>query len=201
MKSFRQLTRRAVVLEIDNIDTDQIIPGRFLTTTSSDGLGEHLFADWRVDSDGQRLPDFPLHQKRFEGAEILIAGHNFGCGSSREHAVWALVDGGFRVVISTAFADIFHANALRFGLVAVQLDPQAHRELLQHLQDDPTSEVSINLEEQLLQCRSLTQAFDFDAFAKHRFIQGIDELGYLLNQGSYIAEYEHTNPARICTRG
>ncbi len=201
MRKFTTLTCQAVAVPVDNIDTDQIIPGRFLTTTSSEGLGRHLFADWRYDGEGNAVPDFPLNDEKHRGAEILVGGHNFGCGSSREHAVWSLTDYGFRAVVSTSFADIFHANALRNGLVAVRLAPEAHQTLLAQLQDSPGKQVTVDLEAQRLSWAGGEAEFDFDPFSKHCITRGIDELGYLLEQQPQIDAFETRHQPRFNTNG
>ncbi|MCP4900511.1 MAG: 3-isopropylmalate dehydratase small subunit [bacterium] len=201
MRKFTELTSHAVAVPVDNIDTDQIIPGRFLTTTSSEGLGRHLFADWRYDGDGSSVEGFPLNQDQHRGAEILVGGHNFGCGSSREHAVWSLTDYGFRAVVSTSFADIFHANALRNGLVAVRLAPEAHQALLAQLQSGSTSRVTVDLEAQQLSWEGGSTNFDFDPFSKHCITRGIDELGYLIEQQPLIETFETRHQPRFNTTG
>src|SRR5437868_8443529 len=145
MKPLTSLTSSCVVLPAANVDTDQIIPARFLKTISRRGSGAHLFADWRLDEKGQPREDFPLNSPSAVGAEILIAGHNFGCGSSREHAPWALLDFGFRAVISTGFADIFRNNSLKTGLLPVTLSPDAHARLLELLAASPRAQVTIDL--------------------------------------------------------
>jgi 3-isopropylmalate/(R)-2-methylmalate dehydratase small subunit len=201
MRKFTTLSSKAVAVPVDNIDTDQIIPGRFLTTTTSEGLGRHLFADWRFDGQGKPIPDFPLNQEEHRGAEVLVGGHNFGCGSSREHAVWSLTDYGFRAVISTSFADIFHANALRNGLVAVKLAQQDHQNLLAELQGRIASQVTVDLEAQHLSWGSGEASFDFDPFSKHCITRGIDELGYLLEQQPQIDAFETRHQPRFNTIG
>jgi 3-isopropylmalate/(R)-2-methylmalate dehydratase small subunit len=172
-----------------NIDTDQIIPARFLTTTTRAGLGAALFADLRYDSSGQPRPEFVLNQPAARGCEILVAGRNIGCGSSREHAPWALLDFGIKAVVSTEIADIFRNNSLKNGLVPVIVDEPTHRSLLAQ----PGAELDIDLER-----RSLTLpdgnsvTFPIDAFARYCLLNGIDELGFLLSQSDQIAAYEQT---------
>jgi 3-isopropylmalate/(R)-2-methylmalate dehydratase small subunit len=202
MKALKHLSSRAVPLPAENIDTDQIIPARFLTTTARSGLGRHLFADWRLAGDGTPRRDCALNDSRFRGAEILVAGHNFGCGSSREHAVWALLDYGFRDVIRSRFADIFHANALRTGLVAIEVPVAVQQQLLREVEQDPELIISIDLE-----ARSLTYpdrppvSFTIDPFARHCIMQGLDELGYLLDRLPEIEQYEALHGARVDTLG
>jgi 3-isopropylmalate/(R)-2-methylmalate dehydratase small subunit len=183
------------------VDTDQIIPARFLKTVSRRGLGEHLFADWRLDQDGHPRPDFPLNSAGAAGAEILVAGDNFGCGSSREHAPWALLDFGFRAVISTRFADIFRNNAVKIGLLPVTLPQPAHATLLGLLAQSPNEPVTIELESQTVTLPDgSSHKFPLDPFARHCLLNGVDELGFLLDQASAIDAYESSHPARVCTR-
>lgn len=201
MKPLTLLTSSCVVLPAANVDTDQIIPARFLKTVERRGLGAHLFADWRLDEQGQPRPDFPLNSPAAAGAAILVAGHNFGCGSSREHAPWALLDFGFRAIISTGFADIFRNNALKTGLLPVALSPSAHATLLQQLADSPRAPVAIDLESQTATLPNGTvHAFAVDPFARHCLLNGVDELGFLLGQDAAIAAYESTHSSRVCTR-
>ncbi len=180
MEPMKKVRSRTVVLPARNVDTDQIIPARFLKTTEKKGLGEKLFADWR----GSRfVPE--------AGARILLAGDNFGCGSSREHAAWALTGFGFRAVISTSFADIFRNNALKNGLLPVTVDAQAHQDLLDLLVEVPQAEITIDLAAQQVSLpggRSIP--FPIDPFSKDCLLRGVDELGYLLSFEPQIAEYE-----------
>jgi len=201
MEPFTTLESSCVVLPAENVDTDQIIPARFLKTIERRGLGAHLFADWRVDAHGQPRPEFPLNSPDARGASILVTGHNFGCGSSREHAPWALLDFGFRAVISTGFADIFRNNALKTGLLPVALSPTAHATLLEQLAVSPRAQVTIDLETQAATLPDgTTHAFTVDPFARHCLLNGVDELGFLLEQDSAIAAYESTHTSRVCTR-
>ena len=191
MKPIRVVESTTVVLPNANVDTDQIIPARFLTVTTRDGLGQWLFADWRYDKEGNPRPDFVLNQKDTRGAEVLVAGDNFGCGSSREHAPWALLDYGFRAVVSTRFADIFRSNALKNGLLTVVVDEETHRALLA----EPGIEVAIDLEAQTLRLPNGKEVtFPIDAFARFCLLNGKDELDFLLEQESSIAEHEKTLP-------
>ena len=195
MEPFTTLTSRCVVLPASNVDTDQIIPARFLKTVSRRGLGEHLFADWRRD------PDFPLNSSAAKGASVLVAGDNFGCGSSREHAPWALRDFGFRAVISTRFADIFRNNAVKTGLLPVVLPQSAHASLLAQIAESPGAEVTIDLATQTATLPDgSSHQFPLDPFARHCLLNGVDELGFLLDQESAIADYESSHPARVSTR-
>jgi 3-isopropylmalate/(R)-2-methylmalate dehydratase small subunit len=201
MDPFTTLTSSCVVLPAENVDTDQIIPARFLKTIDRRGLGAHLFADWRVDEHGNPRPDFPLNSPDAAGAAILVAGHNFGCGSSREHAPWALLDFGFRAVISTGFADIFRNNALKTGLLPVALSTSAHSSLLQQLVESSRAQVTIDLETQTAMLPDgARHPFTVDPFARHCLLNGVDELGFLLHLEPAIAAYESTHPSRVCTR-
>jgi 3-isopropylmalate/(R)-2-methylmalate dehydratase small subunit len=186
-----RIVARAVPLPKSDVDTDQIIPARFLKVVDKRGLGRHLFADWRYDAEGRALPDFPLNRPEYGGAEVLLAGDNFGCGSSREHAPWALVDFGFRAVVSTSFADIFHANALKNGLLPVAVDEATHRALLARVEADPATAVTIDLEAQRIEAPGIPPAgFPIDGFSKHCLLYGVDELGYLLALEDRIAAFE-----------
>jgi 3-isopropylmalate/(R)-2-methylmalate dehydratase small subunit len=187
---------KTVALPIDNIDTDQIIPARFLKTTSMEGLGDNLFLDWRYLADGSPNPDFPLNKPSAKGAQILIAGDNFGCGSSREHAPWALVQYGFRAIISTSFADIFKGNALKNGLLPIIIPADIHAELIKW------SGITLKID---LASQTVTLAggrtveFPIDPFAKHCLLEGVDELGYMLNQQPAIAAYEAKRAGSVNT--
>ena len=200
MEPFTTLTSTVAVLPQENVDTDQIIPARFLKTTTRTGLGAHLFADWRNDATGRPRPDFVLNQPNAQGARILLAGRNFGCGSSREHAPWALLDFGFRAVVSTYFADIFRNNAVTNGLLPVVLDAESHAALVARCTEDPSTTITIDLEQQsvLLPTGDLAR-FPMDAFAKHCMLAGLDSLGFLLAETGRIASYERTHAARVST--
>lgn len=201
MEPFTTLTSSCVVLPAENVDTDQIIPARFLKTIERRGLGQHLFADWRVDEHGQPRRDFPLNSPDAAGAAILVAGHNFGCGSSREHAPWALLDFGFRAVISTGFADIFRNNSLKTGLLPVAVSKSAHAALLEQLAESPRAPVTIDLDSQTATLPDGTaHNFAVDPFARHCLLNGVDELGFLLGQDSAITAYESAHTSRVCTR-
>ena len=187
MKPVLRIHSKTVVIPSSNIDTDQIIPARFLTTTTKEGLGRQLFADWRYHADGSPNPHFVLNGAQADGAEILVAGRNFGCGSSREHAPWALLDFGFRAVISTEIADIFSGNSLKNGLLPVVVDEPTSRWLLDH----PGAEIDIDLETcRLTLPTGSMAAFPLDAFARHCLLNGIDELGYLQSRLADIERYE-----------
>lgn len=187
MTPFTELRSRTVVLRDRNIDTDRIIPARFLTTTARTGLGRHAFNDWRMRADGSADPAFAFNDPANDGAEILVAGRNFGCGSSREHAAWALADLGLRAVVSAEIADIFRSNALKNGLLPVVLDEAIVNELL----DRPGIELRVDVE----RCRvtlpdSRSFPFPLDAFARTCLLEGMDQLGYLLRQAPAISHYE-----------
>jgi 3-isopropylmalate/(R)-2-methylmalate dehydratase small subunit len=201
MEPFKTLTSHIVAIPVENIDTDQIIPARFLKTTTKAGLGRHLFADWRYNADGIPKPDFVLNRPEAQGARILLAGDNFGCGSSREHAPWALVDFGFRVIISTSFADIFRNNALKNGLLPVVVDSETNHQLFSLItKDQPNPEITIELASRTLGLPDGRQVtFPIDEFSKTCLLEGIDQLGYLLKNEEHIAAYEQPHPARVCT--
>jgi 3-isopropylmalate/(R)-2-methylmalate dehydratase small subunit len=187
IQAIKTVTSRTVVLPIENVDTDQIIPARFLKATSKNGLGKSLFCDWRFGADGQPKPEFVLNRPEAQGAHILVAGDNFGCGSSREHAPWALLDYGFRAVVSTSIADIFRNNALKNGLLPIVVDRDAHAKLLAA----PGALVTISLEDQTLTLPGGgTVAFPIDHFARYCLMNGLDELGFLLQQEEAIAAFE-----------
>ncbi len=191
MKAIANIVSKVVFLPMDDVDTDQIIPARYMTTIERDGLGKFLFADWRYLPDGRQNPEFILNEPAVEGAEFLLAGANFGCGSSREHAVWALVGWGFRAVIALSFADIFRANALKNGLLPIIVDDQAHAELLATFMCEPVAMLTVDLPTQCLTLpggRSVY--FPIDSFAKRCLIEGLDELGYLLSFEEQIKAYE-----------
>lgn len=192
MAGFTRVTSRTVVLPVGDVDTDQIIPARFLRTTSKEGLGQQLFADWRYLADGQPNPDFVLNKPEAAGAQVLVAGDNFGCGSSREHAPWALTDFGFRAVVSTSFADIFRSNSLKNGLVPVVVDVAT----LEWLMANPGVEVTVDLENRTLNLPDGRQvSFPIEPFARYCLMQGVDQLGYLLSQDAAITAYEKRRDA------
>ena len=187
MEPIRTIRSRTVVLAKDNIDTDQIIPARFLKVTDKKGLGKVLFCDWRYEEGGAPRPEFVLNQPAALGCHVLIAGDNFGCGSSREHAPWALVDAGFRAVVSTSIADIFRNNALKNGLVPVVVDRAAHAALV----SSPGAEVEVDVEARTITVPGGGKAsFPIDGFARYCLLNGVDELGYLLSQEEAVARHE-----------
>jgi 3-isopropylmalate/(R)-2-methylmalate dehydratase small subunit len=187
VEPFTALTSRTLVLPDANIDTDRIIPARFLTTTTRAGLGAHLFADWRYDERGAPRPDFALNRPEAAGCSVLVAGRNFGCGSSREHAPWALLDYGFRAVISTEIADIFRNNSLKNGLLPVVVDDGTSAWLIDH----PGAEVRLDVARAALTLPTgATVSFPLEPFARHCLLEGVDELGFLLARGSEIEAFE-----------
>lgn len=191
MQPFHKIKSKCVILAIDNIDTDQIIPARFLKVTDKAGLGQWLFADWRYNSQGEPLEEFALNQPENQGAEILIAGDNFGCGSSREHAPWALKAWGLRAIISTSFADIFRSNALKNGLLTVEINRQEHASLLKLLGDYRNLELVIDLQEQRVYLPNGREiSFLIDQFSRRCLLQGMDELGFLMAYEAQISAYE-----------
>jgi 3-isopropylmalate/(R)-2-methylmalate dehydratase small subunit len=186
VKAVRKIVSRTIVLPNENVDTDQIIPARFLITTSREGLGDALFADWRWEAPGTPRPGFFLNAPEAAGARVLVAGRNFGCGSSREHAVWALQAGGFDAVVSTAFADIFRANALKNGLVPVPVDDATHARLVA----SAGAEVAIDVEARELSFAGGRTSFPIEPFARYCLLNGLDELAFLLSREREIAAFE-----------
>ncbi len=200
MEKFTKLTATMVSIPTDNIDTDQIIPARFLKVTDKSGLGENLFSDWRYNSDGSPKEDFILNTEQGKKAKILVAGDNFGCGSSREHAPWAIMGHGFRAVVSTSFADIFRNNSLKLGLLPVIVDQDTHFQLLSLIEEEPDTQVIIDLENQTLQLPDGRKVkFPIDNFSKTCIFDGIDQLGYLQSHASAIEAYEATHPDLVDT--
>lgn len=190
MAQFTTLTSRVVPLPINDVDTDQIIPARFLKATDKNGMGDNLFADWRYNADGSPKADFVLNTSESKGAQILLAGDNFGCGSSREHAPWALTGFGFRAVISTSFADIFRNNSLKNGLIPVIVDAGTHKLLFDYIEEVPGAEFTIDLESQTLSFESGSVKFPIDPFNKACLLNGVDELGYIMSFEKDIAAFE-----------
>ena len=200
MEKFIAFESTVAVLPVDNIDTDQIIPARFLKTISKAGLGDQLFFDWRYEADGSPKADFVLNTATAKSAQVLLAGDNFGCGSSREHAPWALTQFGFRAVISTSFADIFKGNSLKNSLLPIVVSRDVHATLFEALKADPLAKVSVDLATQTLTLPdgSATE-FPVDAFSRTCMLEGVDELGFLLKHTAQIDAFEAANPAALNT--
>ncbi len=191
MAHFTTLTSRIIPLPMNDVDTDQIIPARFLKAINKEGMGDNLFADWRYNADGSPKTEFVLNKPEAKGAQILLAGDNFGCGSSREHAPWALTGYGFRAVISTSFADIFRNNALKNGLLPIVVDPATHADLLDLVEESPHAELAVDLASQTVTLPGgKTVSFPIDGLSKTCLLKGTDELGYLMGFEEKIAEYE-----------
>ncbi len=187
MNPVTRITARTIVLPLEDVDTDQIIPARYLRTTVREGLGENLFADWRYDKDGSEIDGFVLNEPESKGAGILVAGRNFGCGSSREHAPWALIDHGFHAVISTEIADIFSNNSLKNGFLPIIVDEDTHRWLLAH----PGIELTLDVEaKELTLPNGKTVGFPIENFSRHCLLNGVDQLGFLMEQANAISSYE-----------
>lgn len=190
MKKFTTLTGTAVPLPIENIDTDQIIPARFLKATSKKGFGDNVFRDWRFHKDGSLNTDFPLNDPLYKQANILIAGDNFGCGSSREHAAWAISGYGFKVVLSSFFADIFKGNSLNNGVLPIQVTPNFLALLLNKVQTNPNTQIKVDLENQLVSVDTDFIKFDIDPYKKLCLINGYDDIDFLLNKKKEIEAFE-----------
>mgnify|MGYP001213766675 CR=1 FL=1 len=191
MTKFTNIRSKVIVIPNRNIDTDQIIPARFLKVTDKNGLGDALFSDWRYADDGTTNPDFVLNQKQNQGSQILLTGDNFGCGSSREHAPWALTAWGIRAVISTSFADIFRNNALKNALLPIEVSSDIHQSLFDLLDENNKLEISIDLASQTLTASSnINVEFPIDKFAKKCLLTGVDQLGYILSYQDLIKSYE-----------
>ena len=198
---FRNFTSKLIPLPAENVDTDQVIPARFLKTTQKSGLADALFNDWRYLPDGSPDPGFILNQPEMQGRRVLLVGDNFGAGSSREHAPWALTAWGIRAIISTGFADIFRNNSLKNGLLPIVVDPETHRRLFAMVDADPDCEVSVDLAEQgLLLPDGVTTDFDVDPFARAMLLAGTDEIGWVLERSTAIDAWEAAHPARVDTR-
>lgn len=200
MEPITTFSAQIVALPVENIDTDQIVPARYLKTTNKVGLGDAAFADWRWNNDGTPKADFVLNRPDVKGAEILIAGNNFGCGSSREHAAWALTGAGFKAVISTFYGDIFKSNALKNGLLPIVVDEDTLYQLFSLFEEDPTTVVAVDVpNQQLVLPGDQRVSFPLDPFAKHCLIHGVDQMGFLLNEDGAIAAYESHHTARVQT--
>jgi len=200
MNKFTTFESRLVPFPVDNIDTDQIIPARFLKTISKEGLDKQLFNDWRYDAEGNPKPDFILNQPKWQGVSILLAGDNFGCGSSREHAPWALTQFGFRAIVSTSFADIFKGNSVKNGLLPIVVPSEIHGELFAAVEADENYKVTVNLADQkLILADGRAIEFPVDGFSKHCMLEGVDELGYILSLESDISAYEKSHAGGVNT--
>ncbi len=200
MEPITTFSGRMVALPARDIDTDQIIPARFLKTINKEGLGKDLFHDWRYDSQGNPKSDFVLNRPSAEGAAILLAGDNFGCGSSREHAPWALLAFGFRAIVSTSFGDIFRNNSLKNGLLPIIVDQATHAEMFALVEKDRSTEAEVDLPKQVLRILGRPEAsFSIDEFSKKCLTAGLDQLGYIQRQEAAIAAYEQALPGNIHT--
>lgn len=200
MEPLKAFTGTMVALPNNDIDTDQIIPARYLKVTDKAGLGAAAFSDWRYESDGTPKPDFPLNQPQYKSAQVLVAGHNFGCGSSREHAPWALMGAGLKAVVSTDFADIFQNNSLKNGLLPIIVDEATQQQLISLAQEDPTASVTVDLEAQTITLPDgRAVKFPVDGFSRYCLLNGVDQLGFLLNLDDDTSAYETANPARVST--
>ena len=201
MEKLSHIKGSIVAIPISDIDTDQIIPARFLKVTDKQGLGKAAFCDWRYLEDGKTPnPDFILNQPDYQGASVLVAGSNFGCGSSREHAPWALIGAGFKAVISTEFADIFRNNALKNGLLPIVVDEDTQQQLFSLAEEDPSASVTVDVEAQTLTLPDGRRApFPLDGFSKYCLLNGVDQLGYLMNLDDEVRGYESSSPQRIVT--
>lgn len=191
MEKFTKLTSRAIPLATENIDTDQIIPARFLKATDKLGFGDNVFRDWRFHKGGSINKEFALNNSNYSGS-ILVAGDNFGCGSSREHAAWALVGYGFKVIVSSFFADIFKGNALNNGLLPVQVSEEFLKKLIAFIEENPTSEITINLEEQTINSEIGKESFDINPYKKTCMINGYDDIDFLISKKDKINAFEAT---------
>jgi len=198
---FTTFSSAMIPLPAENVDTDQIIPARFLKTTEKSGLADALFYDWRYDEKGQPRPDFIINKPAMQGRAVLLAGDNFGAGSSREHAPWALTSWGIRAIFSTGFADIFRNNSLKNGLLPIVLDADTHRQLFEQIAVDPDAMVTVDLEAQVVHLPGDQDvAFEVDPFARRMLLEGKDEIAWLLDRSDAIDAWEAANPARIDTR-
>lgn len=201
MEKLSHIEGSIAAIPINDIDTDQIIPARFLKVTDKQGLGQAAFCDWRYLEDGKTPnPDFILNQPDYQGASVLVAGSNFGCGSSREHAPWALIGAGFKAVISTEFADIFRSNALKNGLLPIVVDEDTQQQLFSLAKEDPSASVAVDVEAQTLTLPDGRQVpFPLDGFSKYCLLNGVDQLGYLMNLDDEVRGYEARSPQRVVT--
>jgi 3-isopropylmalate/(R)-2-methylmalate dehydratase small subunit len=198
---FTTFTSKVIPLPAENVDTDQVVPARYLKVTDKAGLAEALFRDWRFNEDGSlKEPRFILDQPEMAGRQILLAGDNFGAGSSREHAPWALTAWGIRAILSTSFADIFRSNSLKNGLLPIAVEAERHRQLFDLVRDQPDAELTVDLDAQVVHLPGDEDLpFEVDPFAKQMLLAGTDELGYLLGKDAEIAAWEAAHPARVDT--
>ncbi len=200
MEQFTSLAATMISIPTENVDTDQIIPARFLKVIDKNGLGDNLFFDWRYNEDGSPKEDFILNGEQGKRAKVLVAGDNFGCGSSREHAPWAIMGYGFQAVISTSFADIFRNNSLKLGLLPIIVDKETHFQLMSLIEEEPDTKISIDLEDQTLQLPDGRKvSFPIDNFSKKCILQGIDQLGYLQKHAEAVEAYEAKYADRVNT--
>ena len=201
MEKLSHIQGTIVSIPVNDIDTDQIIPARFLKVTDKEGLGKAAFCDWRYGEDGETPnPDFILNKAEYQGASVLVAGDNFGCGSSREHAPWALLGAGFKAVVSTDFADIFRNNALKNGLLPIAVDADTQQQLFSLAEEDPSTAVQVDVEAQTLTLPDGREVgFPLDGFSKYCLLNGVDQLGYLLALDDEVREFESRNPQRVVT--
>jgi 3-isopropylmalate/(R)-2-methylmalate dehydratase small subunit len=198
---FPSFTSRVIFLPNENVDTDQIIPARFLKTTEKDGLAAALFCDWRYLADGTPNPDFVINRPEMQGRRILLAGDNFGCGSSREHAPWALTSWGIGAILSTGFADIFRSNALKNGLLPIQVEPETYAALVNLVADYPDAALTVDLEDQVVHLPTDEDIpFAVDPFSRQMLLAGTDEIGWVISRDSAIDAWEAAHPARVDTR-
>jgi 3-isopropylmalate/(R)-2-methylmalate dehydratase small subunit len=200
MEPIKTFTTTMVPLPINDIDTDQIIPARYLKVTDKAGLEDGCFADWRRNADGSLRDDFAINQPQYQGAGVLIGGNNFGCGSSREHAPWALMAAGFQAVVSTYFADIFRNNSLKNGLLPIVVDEETHHQLVSLAEEDPTTEITVDLASQSITLPDGRRVeFPIDGFSKYCLLNGVDQLGFLIGLDDDIGAYESGNPDGVQT--
>lgn len=195
MKKFTHIASRAIPLPIDNIDTDQIIPAQYLRATSRQGFGEYVFANWRYTETSEPNPEFILNEPNRRGAEVLVTGENFGCGSSREHAPWALYEYGFRVVIAVSFGDIFKTNAYKNNLLPIELEPAAVKYLMTATQADPATIITVDLAVQTVRCNDQQYSFTINPFSKTCLLNGVDDIGYTMGFADDITQFENKHLA------
>jgi 3-isopropylmalate/(R)-2-methylmalate dehydratase small subunit len=201
MDPIKTITGKVVALPLENVDTDQIIPAKYLKVTNKDGLGDGLFETWRYNADGTPNPDFVLNKPESQGATVLVAGKNFGSGSSREHAPWALQAYGFQAVISPSFADIFKSNSLKIGLLPIIVDEESYYQLVSLCEEEPTTQVTIDLASQTVTLPGGQRvSFPLDGFSKHCLMNGVDQLGFIMQQDADISAFEATNPVALNTQ-